>query len=54
MKGDKGISAFPDGDNIFKWIGTIQGPEGTVSLMELAIFIHYILSTWVTARVNLM
>jgi ubiquitin-conjugating enzyme E2 C len=30
MKGDKGISAFPDGDNIFKWIGTIQGPEGTV------------------------
>jgi len=29
MKGDKGISAFPDGDNIFKWIGTIQGPEET-------------------------
>lgn len=31
MKGDKGISAFPDGDNIFKWIGTIHGPEETVS-----------------------
>jgi len=30
MKGDKGISAFPDGDNIFKWVGTIVGPEGTV------------------------
>jgi len=30
MKGDKGISAFPDGDNIFKWIGTIIGPEETV------------------------
>ncbi|CAL8117694.1 unnamed protein product [Orchesella dallaii] len=30
MKGDKGISAFPDGDNIFKWIGTIHGPEETV------------------------
>lgn len=30
MKGDKGISAFPDGDNIFKWIGTIAGPDETV------------------------
>jgi ubiquitin-conjugating enzyme E2 C len=30
MKGDKGISAFPDGDNIFKWVGTITGPEETV------------------------
>jgi len=30
MKGDKGLSAFPDGDNIFKWIGTIAGPEETV------------------------
>ena len=28
--GDTGISAFPDGDNIFKWVGTIQGPAGTV------------------------
>jgi len=28
-KGDKGISAFPD-DNIFKWTGTIAGPENTV------------------------
>lgn len=24
-----GVSAFPDGDNIFNWIGTIQGPVGT-------------------------
>jgi len=30
MKADKGISAFPDGDNIFKWVGTIHGPEETV------------------------
>ena len=30
MSGDKGISAFPDGDNLFKWKGTIQGAEGTV------------------------
>lgn len=34
MKGDKGISAFPDGDNIFKWIGTIHGPEETVSVLN--------------------
>ena len=27
----KGISAFPDGDNLFKWIGTIEGPQSTVS-----------------------
>ncbi|XP_064611841.1 ubiquitin-conjugating enzyme E2 C-like [Liolophura sinensis] len=28
--GIPGISAFPDGDNIFKWIGTITGAMGTV------------------------
>ena len=31
MSGDPGISAFPDGDNLFKWIGTVVGPKGTVS-----------------------
>lgn len=25
-----GISAFPDGDNLFQWIGTIEGANGTV------------------------
>jgi len=30
MSGDKGISAFPDGDNLFRWIGTITGASGTV------------------------
>lgn len=39
MKGDKGISAFPDGDNIFKWIGTIHGPEETVRDFTNFIFI---------------
>lgn len=30
MSGDKGISAFPESDNLFKWIGTIDGAAGTV------------------------
>ncbi|KAH7297858.1 hypothetical protein KP509_25G015500 [Ceratopteris richardii] len=29
-RGDPGISAFPEGDNIFSWIGTIKGCTGTV------------------------
>jgi ubiquitin-conjugating enzyme E2 C len=28
--GDPGISAFPEGDNIFSWIGTIKGSAATV------------------------
>ncbi|BBN06501.1 ubiquitin-conjugating enzyme E2 C [Marchantia polymorpha subsp. ruderalis] len=28
--GDPGISAFPDGDNIFSWVGTIKGSKSTV------------------------
>ncbi|KAK8729221.1 hypothetical protein OTU49_008684, partial [Cherax quadricarinatus] len=30
MSTDKGISAFPEGDNLFKWIGTLTGPSATV------------------------
>uniref|UniRef100_A0A8C3IZ66 Ubiquitin-conjugating enzyme E2 C n=1 Tax=Chrysemys picta bellii TaxID=8478 RepID=A0A8C3IZ66_CHRPI len=30
MAGDKGISAFPESDNLFRWIGTIDGAAGTV------------------------
>nr|XP_012804438.2 ubiquitin-conjugating enzyme E2 C-like [Jaculus jaculus] len=30
MSGDKGISDFPESDNLFKWIGTIHGAAGTV------------------------
>lgn len=30
MTTDQGVSAFPEGDNMFKWIGTIRGPVGTV------------------------
>jgi len=32
MSGDKGISAFPNGDDVFSWVGTIVGPQDTVSL----------------------
>ena len=28
--GDPGISAFPEGDNIFLWVGTIKGCAATV------------------------
>ncbi|CAG2255837.1 ubiquitin-conjugating enzyme E2 C-like [Mytilus edulis] len=28
--GDPGISAFPDNDNLFKWIATVNGAKGTV------------------------
>ncbi|EGG14123.1 ubiquitin-conjugating enzyme E2 [Cavenderia fasciculata] len=30
MAGITGISAFPNSDNIFNWVGTIQGASGTV------------------------
>lgn len=28
--GDAGVSAFPDGDSLFSWVGTIRGAAGTV------------------------
>ncbi len=33
MSGDKGISAFPDGEDMTKWLATIQGPEKTVRVV---------------------
>lgn len=27
---DPGVSAFPDGDSLFSWLGSIQGVQGTV------------------------
>ncbi|XP_068171197.1 ubiquitin-conjugating enzyme E2 C [Antennarius striatus] len=30
MAADKSVSAFPESDNLFKWIGTIDGAKGTV------------------------
>jgi len=29
MSGLTGVSAFPEGDNLLSWVGTIQGPAGT-------------------------
>eukprot|EP01114_Cavostelium_apophysatum_P008896 TRINITY_DN2186_c0_g1_i1.p1 TRINITY_DN2186_c0_g1~~TRINITY_DN2186_c0_g1_i1.p1 ORF type:complete len:174 (-),score=35.73 TRINITY_DN2186_c0_g1_i1:96-617(-) len=30
MSADAGISAFPDGENLYSWVGTISGAAGTV------------------------
>merc|ERR1712046_297575 len=30
MSGDNSVSAFPEGDNLFAWIGSITGSPGTV------------------------
>jgi len=30
MSGDQGVSAFPDGDNLFSWIATINGGVDTM------------------------
>lgn len=30
MSGERGISAFPDGDKLFSWVATVEGPQGTV------------------------
>ena len=30
MSSEKGISAFPDGDNLLEWGATIEGPTDTV------------------------
>lgn len=34
MSSTKGVSAFPEADNLFNWIGTISGPQGTVCLIS--------------------
>lgn len=34
MCADKSVSAFPDGENLFKWVATITGPKDTVSIIS--------------------
>lgn len=34
MSTEQGVSAFPEGENLFKWIGTITGPRDTVRLFD--------------------
>ncbi len=30
MSSNKSVSAFPDGDNLFQWVGTVEGSADTV------------------------
>ncbi|VDD81714.1 unnamed protein product [Mesocestoides corti] len=30
MSGEAGVSAFPDGEDMMKWLATIRGPDNTV------------------------
>lgn len=30
MSADQSISAFPDGENLFSWVGTVWGPKDSV------------------------
>lgn len=38
MSCDESVSAFPDGDNLFRWVATIIGPRDTVSIYKELIF----------------
>ena len=44
MSSEEGVSAFPEDDNLFKWVGTIEGPQGTVSYFTVTNN-HFILCT---------
>lgn len=32
MSNDKSVTAFPDGENLTRWLASIRGPDGTVSI----------------------
>lgn len=42
MSTEKGVSAFPESENLFKWIGTITGPKDTVSVDLGNIFLLFL------------
>lgn len=42
MSQDKGISAFPEGEHLFSWIGTIQGPdESAYENLRFKLSLHF-------------
>lgn len=42
MSSVPGVSAFPEGDNLLSWVGTIQGAAGTVSNSDCYFHCHNI------------
>jgi ubiquitin-conjugating enzyme E2 C len=40
MSSVPGVSAFPEGDNLLSWVGTIQGAAGTVQVIPLTYHAH--------------
>ena len=41
---DKGISAFPDGDNLLSWVGTVVGPQVKRVLINIGVIFLRIIS----------
>ena len=52
MSANQGISAFPEGDDIFKWVGTLEGASGTVSILPSQVFIVLTLSVHSPTKPN--
>ena len=42
MSGDKGISAFPEGDKLLTWVATVTGPDDSVyeGIMRQTYFVN--------------
>ena len=53
MGSDKGVSAFPDGDNLFRWKGTIEGADDTVSKQWVVLMLVQHCRQWVNLKPNI-